>query len=100
MAMDKEEMDILASLAKTLASTRMELDGIRTAFIGVLAAISSDPEMQERLAKAIAASAEADSAHSLNSPMPDEMLQRREDWLNRLMPQQLAQRVTQLRGKS
>lgn len=100
MAMDKEEIDILASLAKTLASTRAELDGIRTAFIGVLAAISSDSEMQERLAKAIAASAEADSAQSLNSTMPDEMLQRREEWLNRLMPQQLAQRVQQLRGKS
>jgi len=89
----------LASVAKTLELTRIELDGMRTVFIGALAALSADATQQDRLARAIGAAIEGDAAQALNSHMSDEMLQRREEWMQRLMPQRLWKAVQKYRAQ-
>jgi hypothetical protein len=99
-----DDRDLIESLAKTLASvakslelTRIELDGMRTVFIGTLAALSASATQQDRLARAIGAAIEGDTAQALNSQMSDETLRRREEWMQRLIPQRLWKTVQQYR---
>lgn len=83
--MNNEE--VLASLANTLMQTRAELDAIRTIMIGALAVLAKNPEMQADLASSIRSAIDSDSAISLNTQMPDALLDQRMEWMKRLTPQ-------------
>lgn len=87
----------LKSVAETLKETRAEMDGMRSAVIGVLASLSADPQQQERLALAIAHAGHVMGEMGISTSMSDEMLHERERALRQLMTPQLAQRVQQIR---
>lgn len=91
--MTEQERQILFSLASTMEMTRAELDTIRTLFTGTLAALASNPEIIPVLTASLNSAINADAAISLSSPMTDQMLQKRSDWLDRLIPAQLRQSV-------
>lgn len=92
--MDHEEMErVVISLASTLELTRIELDALRVLFKGVLSAIAENPGQLPTLPAALRAAIAEDEARSLNTLMPDEMLQKRTEMQRVLMPLHLRQSV-------
>lgn len=87
--------NVMASLATTLAATRAELDGLRLVTQAALGALGDTREGQVLLPLSVAAVMEADTAHTLNTLIPEEMLAQRRDWMWRLLPQRTAQAVRQ-----
>jgi hypothetical protein len=84
-----EDQKILYSLAGTMEGTRAELDAMRMLFQAALAVMAARPENLAPMAAALNACIEADTAITLATPIRDEMLQMRADWLRRLMPRPL-----------
>lgn len=92
--MNNDEIErVVTSLADTLAKTRAELDAMRIMLTGVTAVVSTQPSLLPPLSGAIRAAMEVDAATALASPMPDEYILQRTEWLKRLMPPPLRQSV-------
>jgi hypothetical protein len=82
-----EDQEQLRLLAETLRHTRAELDALRIVFIATLAHLSAGPQEQTAaLAQELREAIEQELAFSLGTPMSDQMVQARHEWMLRLLP--------------
>ena len=82
-----QDQEILYSLSKTMASTRDELDALRIVTQAAVATLCARPDLQPIFMAALSGAIEGDAAIALNSPMTDAQLERRAEWIARLVPQ-------------
>ena len=82
-----EDQKVLHLLADTMAMTRDELDALRLVTQAAVATLRANPALESVFAAALKAAIEADTAMALNSPMSDEQIERRAEWIARLVPQ-------------
>lgn len=87
--MNSDELEALGKLARSLSLTRAEIDGMRTVMLAAVATIHGNAALREAFAVHLRAAKEAELAHCLASPMSDEDVQSRLDWIRRLVPHEL-----------
>lgn len=93
--METQDQRILYSLAKTLEMIRIELNALRIVSQGIINAVSADPNNLPLLAVTLRTCIEADAATAIASPMTDQMIVARDEWIKRLLPPTLLSMVTQ-----
>lgn len=81
---DQKDLD---SLADTMSKTRDELDALRIVTQAAVATLCARPDLQPVFMAALSGAIEGDAAIALNSPMTDAQLERRAEWIARLVPQ-------------
>lgn len=92
--MNNEERDaVLESLADTLVKTRAELDALRIVTQAMLQALTAKGDLEPLLVAALHNCINADTAISLGSQMSDPLLADRTNWLKRLIPAPIAQKL-------
>lgn len=91
--MTQGELAVLAKLAEAFSMTRAELDAMRT-MVAAVSTINASPVLRRECIARLQAAKDADTARALASPMTDEMLQRRLDWVYRLLPLELRPLIT------
>jgi hypothetical protein len=100
--MTNEERAMLFSLADTanrtatnLNNALAELNAVRILLTGVCSAVASQPVFAAGFAAGLQAAIEVDTTFSLASPLPDELLDLRSQWIERLTPPPLKQLMQQ-----
>lgn len=88
-----QDQQILYSLAKTMADTREEVDAIRLVLISAIAVIDRNPGLSEDFADTLARVAAGEQEHALFTPMTDEQIAKRDEWIQRLVPPHLRPRL-------
>lgn len=81
---DQKDLD---SLADTMSKTRDELDALQIVTQAAVATLCARPDLQPVFMAALSGAIEGDAAIALNSPMTDAQLERRAEWIARLVPQ-------------
>lgn len=89
------DQEILYSLANTLEATRFELDAVRTLLIATMATIAEHPELTKNFTEKVQKAIDGDEAVMVATLLSDESLQKRVDWMRRLVPAQVAQNLQQ-----
>lgn len=92
--MNQQDLDAIQKLTDAMALTRAEIDGTRAVLIAALATISKDKNLSKAFTDALHAAREAELAYCLSSPMSDEEMQQRLDWIDRLTPYALREQAT------
>ena len=87
--MTNHDFDALDKISQALSLTRAEMDGMRVVLIAALATISEDKTLGSRFASTLRVAREAEIAYCLSTPMSDEEMQQRIDWVDRLTPTSL-----------
>jgi len=87
--MSQQELEALGRLVNAFAHTRAEMDAMRTVLTAAVSTIGSHSELCETFTRRLRALKEADHAAGLASTASDDMLQRRIDWICRLVPPHL-----------
>jgi secreted Zn-dependent insulinase-like peptidase len=91
--MNHEDFDAIKKLTDAMALTRAEIDGTRAVLIAALATLSKDRDLSKAFTNALHAAREAELAYCLSSPMSDDEMQQRLDWIDRLTPHALRQQA-------
>lgn len=88
-----QDQQILYSLAKTMADTREEVDAIRLVLMSAIAVIDRNPGLSEDFADTLARVAAGEQEYALFTPMTDEQIAKRAEWIQRLVPPHLRPRL-------
>ena len=91
LLMEDADQKILYSLADTMSKTRDELDAMRCVLIAITNVLAANPQTLPLLTETLKAVIESDSLVALFSTMTDEQIQRRIEWIARLVPLHLRQ---------
>lgn len=103
--MDSTEHNLILTLAQTvekladtLMKTYVEIEALRTVVIGVSSVLHDTPELQAAFVDSMAGAIEGDIAQGLGSPMTEDMLKIRDQWLSKIMVEPMWRKV--LAGKA
>ena len=83
-----EQERVIELLADTLLKTRLELDAMRQVVIALAASTTRNTEHLAVFRAELMAAMERDTAVTLASPLTDESLTRRKEWIAKLVPSQ------------
>lgn len=89
------DQEILYSLANNMEATRFELDAVRTLLVAAVATISAHPELAKDFAERAQQAIDGDEGVMIATLLSDESLQKRVDWMLRLLPVHVAQNLRQ-----
>ncbi|MNR62641.1 hypothetical protein D3C85_1847200 [compost metagenome] len=65
--------------------TYVEIEALRTVVIGVSSVLHDTPELQDAFVDAMSGAIEGNLVQGLGSPMTEEMLKIRDQWLSKIM---------------
>lgn len=88
-----QDQEILYSLAKTMAETREEVDAIRLVLMSSIAVIDRNPDLTDDFANTLARVAAGEQEYALFTPMSDDQIAKRAEWIQRLVPPHLRPRL-------
>ncbi|KRC80547.1 hypothetical protein D3C87_366390 [compost metagenome] len=80
-------------LAETLMKTYVEIEALRTVVIGLSTVLHDTPELQAAFVDSMSGAIEGNLVHGLGSPMTEDMLKIRDQWLSKLMADPIWQKI-------
>lgn len=98
--MDSNEQDLILTLAQTvekladtLMKTYVEVEAIRTVVVGINSILHDAPELQAAFVQSMSGAIEGNFVQGLGSPLTEDMLKIRDQWLSKLMVEPIWQKV-------
>ncbi|MFD4836549.1 hypothetical protein ACFWP0_03520 [Achromobacter sp. NPDC058515] len=80
-------------LADTLMKTHIEIEALRTVVVGISAVLHDRPELQAAFVDSMSGAIEGNLVQGLGSPLTEDMLKMRDQWLSKLMAESAWRKV-------